>query len=162
MTSSRPATAAVVVASNRAADGVYADETGPLIVEALRSWGFEVGDAVVVHDGDPVGVAIGEALAAGVAAVLTTGGTGINPTDRTPEATRPHLDRELPGVAEAIRARGLAHVPTAALSRGLAGTAGGTVIVNLPGSTGGVKDGLAVLDDLLEHLVAQVAGGGEH
>jgi molybdenum cofactor synthesis domain-containing protein len=153
-------TAAVVVASNRAADGVYEDETGPLIVDALRSWGFEVGDAVVVHDGDPVGRAIAGALAGGVAAVVTTGGTGINPTDRTPEATRPLLDRELPGVAEAMRAKGVAAgVPTAVLSRGLAGVAGDAVVVNLPGSRGGVKDGLAVLADILPHAVDQLRGG---
>ena len=101
-------------------------------------------------------------LAAGPAVVITTGGTGVSPTDATPEATRAVLDRELPGIAEAIRARGLEHVPTAALSRGLAGVSGGSVIVNLPGSTGGVKDGLAVLAELLEHVVAQVAGGGAH
>lgn len=152
--------AAVVVASNRAADGVYADETGPLIVDALRSWGFEVADAAVVHDGDPVGIAIGEALALGVAAVVTTGGTGINPTDRTPEATRPHLDRELPGVAEALRAAGVAKgVLTAVLSRGLVGVAGSTLVVNLPGSRGGVKDGLGVLAEVLPHAVDQLRGG---
>ncbi|MET0928193.1 MAG: MogA/MoaB family molybdenum cofactor biosynthesis protein [Aeromicrobium sp.] len=152
--------AAVVVASNRAADGVYQDETGPLIVDALRTWGFEVDDAAVVHDGDPVGTAIAAALAAGAAAVITTGGTGINPTDRTPEATRPLLDRELPGVAEAMRARGVAAgIPTAVLSRGLAGVAGDAVVVNLPGSRGGVKDGLAVLADILPHAVDQLRGG---
>jgi molybdenum cofactor synthesis domain-containing protein len=152
--------AAVVVASNRAADGVYTDETGPLIVDALRSWGFSVDDAVVVHDGDPVGTAIAAALATGVAAVLTTGGTGINPTDRTPEATRPLLDRELPGVAEAMRAKGVAAgVPTAVLSRGLAGVAGDAIVVNLPGSRGGVKDGLAVLAEIVPHAVDQLRGG---
>lgn len=157
---SGPLTAAVVVASNRSADGVYADETGPLIVDALRSWGFEVGDPVVVHDGDPVGEAISAALASGIAAIVTTGGTGINPTDRTPEATRPLLDRELPGVAEALRARGVAQgVPTAVLSRGLAGVAGTSFVVNLPGSRGGVKDGLAVLADVLPHAVDQLRGG---
>jgi molybdenum cofactor synthesis domain-containing protein len=150
----------VIVASNRAADGVYPDETGPLIVAALRGWGFDVDEPVVVHDGDPVGDALGEALAAGAAAVLTTGGTGINPTDRTPEATRPHLDRELPGVAEALRAAGVAKgVPTAVLSRGLAGVAGTAVVVNLPGSRGGVKDGLAVLAHVLPHAVDQLRGG---
>ncbi|MET1037437.1 MAG: MogA/MoaB family molybdenum cofactor biosynthesis protein [Aeromicrobium sp.] len=155
-----PFSAAVVVASNRAADGVYEDETGPLIVDALRAWGFEVGDAAVVHDGEPVGEAIAAALADGAAAVVTTGGTGINPTDRTPEATRPLLDRELPGVAEAMRARGVAAgVPTAVLSRGLAGVAGDAVVVNLPGSRGGVKDGLAVLADILPHAVDQLRGG---
>lgn len=160
MSSPLPLRAAVIVASNRAADGVYADETGPLIVEALRGWGFDVGEPVVVHDGDPVGVALGKALASGVAAVLTTGGTGINPTDRTPEATRPHLDRELPGVAEALRAEGVANgVPTAVLSRGLAGVAGSAIVVNLPGSRGGVKDGLAVLAHVLPHAVDQLCGG---
>jgi molybdenum cofactor synthesis domain-containing protein len=153
-------TAAVVVASNRAADGVYADETGPLIVDALRSWGFTAEAAVVVHDGDPVAEAIAAALAAGVAVVLTTGGTGINPTDRTPEATRPLLDRELPGVAEAMRAQGVAAgVPTAVLSRGLAGVAGDALVVNLPGSRGGVKDGLTVLAGIVPHAVDQLRGG---
>ncbi|MRJ76422.1 MogA/MoaB family molybdenum cofactor biosynthesis protein [Aeromicrobium sp. SMF47] len=152
--------AAVVVASNRAAAGVYEDETGPLIVEALTSWGFEVAEPAVVGDGDPVATAIAAALADGVSAVVTTGGTGINPTDRTPEATRPLLDRELPGVAEAVRARGVAAgVPTAALSRGLAGVAGSAVVVNLPGSRGGVKDGLAVLAEILPHAVDQLHGG---
>jgi molybdenum cofactor synthesis domain-containing protein len=155
-----PPLAAVIVASNRAADGVYTDETGPLIVEALRAWGFEVGEPAVVHDGEPVGAAIALALADGAAAIVTTGGTGINPTDRTPEATAPLLDRELPGVAEALRARGVANgVPTAVLSRGLVGVAGQAVVVNLPGSRGGVKDGLAVLADVLPHAVDQLRGG---
>ena len=152
--------AAVVVASNRASTGVYEDTTGPLIVEALRGWGFDVGDPTVVGDGAPVGEAISVAVSEGVAVVVTTGGTGINPTDRTPEVTRPLLDRELPGVAEAIRSYGVAHgVPTAMLSRGLAGVAGSAVVVNLPGSRGGVKDGLAVLADVLPHAVDQLAGG---
>ena len=152
--------AAVVVASNRAAAGIYADETGPLIVEALRAWGFTVADPVVVPDGDPVGAAILAAITDGAAAIVTTGGTGINPTDRTPEATRPLLDRELPGLAEAMRAHGVARgVPTAVLSRGLAGVAGTTLVVNLPGSRGGVKDGLAVLAEVLPHAVDQLRGG---
>jgi cyclic pyranopterin phosphate synthase len=115
----------------------------------------------VVADAGVFG-ALADAVAAGPAVIITTGGTGMSATDRTPEATSELLDRQLPGVMEAIRARGLASTPLAALSRGLAGSAGGTVIVNLPGSTGGVEDGLAVLDEVLPHLVAQVAGGGLH
>ncbi len=152
-------TATVVSASNRAAAGVYEDTTGPLIVAALRDLGFEVGDALVVPDGEPVGTAIAGAVAAGRRLVVTTGGTGLTPTDRTPEVTRPLLDREVPGVAEAIRAYGVAHgVPTAALSRGLCGVAGSTLVVNLPGSRGGVRDGLAVLSPLLVHACEQILG----
>ena len=145
--------AEVVVASNRAAAGVYADETGPLIVDALTELGFTVGAPVVVPDGEPVGAAIGARV------VLTTGGTGLTPTDRTPEVTRALLDFEVPGIAEAIRAHGVANgVPTAVLSRGLAGVVGSCLVVNLPGSRGGVKDGLAVLRPLLGHAAEQVVG----
>jgi molybdenum cofactor synthesis domain-containing protein len=152
--------AVVVVASNRASTGVYEDTTGPLIVEALTAWGFDVDEPLVVGDGAPVGDAISSAIAAGAAVVLTTGGTGINPTDRTSEVTAPLLDRELPGVAEALRTYGVAKgVPTAMLSRGLAGVAGSTLVINLPGSRGGVKDGLAVLADVIPHAVDQLAGG---
>ena len=151
--------ATVIAASNRAAAGVYEDTTGPLIVAALEEAGFEVTGPVVVRDGEPVGAAIREAVDAGARAVITTGGTGLTPTDLTPEVTRPLLDREVPGVAEAIRAYGVAHgVPTAALSRGLAGVAGQAFVVNLPGSRGGVKDGLAVVVPLLRHAVEQIVG----
>jgi molybdenum cofactor synthesis domain-containing protein len=151
--------AAVVVASNRAAARVYADETGPLIVDWLREHGFECGDPAVVPDGDPVRDAIAVAVADDVRLVLTTGGTGLTPTDRTPEATRPLLDREVPGIAEAIRAAGVAKgVPTAMLSRGIAGIAGDCLVINLPGSRGGVKDGLAVLEPVVKHAVEQVVG----
>ena len=151
--------AAVVVASNRAAAGVYEDATGPLIVESLQRLGFVVEEPQVCPDGAPVGEAIATAVAAGARVVLTTGGTGLTPTDRTPEVTGPLLDREVPGLAEAIRAAGVAKgVPTAVLSRGLAGVAGNALLVNLPGSRGGVKDALAVLEPVLVHAVEQIVG----
>jgi len=151
--------AAVVVASNRAAAGVYDDTTGPLLVEFLAGLGFDAGAPVVVADGEPVGEAISAAVAAGARVVLTTGGTGLTPTDRTPEVTRPLLDREVPGLAEAIRSAGVAKgVPTAVLSRGLAGIAGQCLVVNLPGSRGGVKDACGVLEPVLVHAVEQVVG----
>ncbi|MGW1789854.1 MogA/MoaB family molybdenum cofactor biosynthesis protein [Streptomyces tubercidicus] len=155
-----PARALVVTASNRAAAGVYPDKSGPLLAEGLTAMGFEVDGPQVVPDGEPVEAALREAVADGrYAVILTTGGTGLTPTDRTPEATRRVLDYEIPGIPEAIRAAGLTKVPTAALSRGLAGVAGTTLIVNLPGSSGGVRDGLAVLDGLLPHAVDQIRGG---
>ena len=151
--------AAVVVASNRAAAGVYDDTTGPLLLDFLTRLGFSCEQPTVVPDGDPVAAAIAAAAEGGARVVLTTGGTGLTPTDRTPEVTRRLLDREVPGIAEAIRAYGVAQgVPTAALSRGLAGVAGNCLVINLPGSRGGVKDAMAVLEPLLVHATEQILG----
>ncbi|TQL70449.1 molybdenum cofactor synthesis domain-containing protein [Nocardioides albertanoniae] len=151
--------ASVVVASNRASAGVYEDTTGPLLVAFLEELGFEVAPPEVVRDGDPVGEAIARAAREGARVVLTTGGTGLTPTDLTPEVTRPLLDREIPGLAEGIRAAGVAKgIPTALLSRGLAGQIGACVVVNLPGSRGGVKDAIDVLRPVLPHAAEQSVG----
>jgi len=157
----RPRTAIVLVVSTRAAAKTRDDSTGPLISGWLADHRFTVDEVAITSDAD-VATAVREALAASPAVIITTGGTGVSPTDRTPEAVTVLLDTDLPGIAEAIRARGLAATPTAALSRGVAGVARGTVIVTLPGSPGAVRDGLAVLESLLEHLVDQLAGGGAH
>ncbi|MCX2953292.1 MogA/MoaB family molybdenum cofactor biosynthesis protein [Lentzea sp. NEAU-D7] len=151
--------AVVITASNRAAAGVYADRSGPLIVEWLTARGFSVSSPVVVPDGDPVREALSAAVSDGADLVLTTGGTGINPTDRTPEATRAVLDYEVPGLADVIRMSGWPRVPGSVLSRGVAGVAGRTLVVNLPGSTGGVRDGLDVLASVVEHALDQLRGG---
>ena len=149
----------VVVASTRASRGLYLDQTGPLIEQWLTERGFDVTERTVVADGEPVGGAIRTAIFEQADLVITTGGTGLSPTDRTPEHTRALLDVEIPGLADAIRAAGAPAVPTAMLSRGVAGIADRTLVVNLPGSTGGVRDGLAVLDTVLDHALDQIAGG---
>jgi molybdenum cofactor synthesis domain-containing protein len=153
--------ALAVTVSNRAAAGVYPDRSGPVLVELLRSAGCSVVDGPrVVPDGEPVEAALRDALAAGYDVVVTTGGTGLTPADLTPEMTRRVLEREIPGIAEALRSTGAAAgVPAAILSRGLAGVANRTLIVNLPGSTGGVRDGMAVLAPVLGHAISQINGG---
>jgi molybdenum cofactor synthesis domain-containing protein len=154
--------AGVVIASTRAAAGIYEDETGPVITDWLTEHGFEVFPAMVVPDGEPVGAAIRALLTQHPAVVITSGGTGLNPDDRTPEVTRPLLDREIPGIMEAIRHAGAAKTPLAALSRGHAGAAGKTFIVNLPGSPKGVMDGLSVLDPVIGHLCDLLEGNHGH
>ncbi len=152
--------ALAITVSNRASADVYEDRSGPLLVTLLRAAGCTAVDGpVVVPDGDPVEAALREAVAEGYDVVVTTGGTGLTPTDRTPEMTRQVLDTEIPGIAEAIRAAGADAVPTAILSRGVAGLAGRTLLVNLPGSSGGVRDGMAVLTPVLAHAVDQIRGG---
>lgn len=149
-------TAVVIVCSTRAAAGRYPDRTGPVLVDWLAGRGFAVGPAVVVPDGPEVLAALQGALHADL--VVTTGGTGVTPTDGTPEATAAVLDYEIPGLAEALRREGVEKVPTAVLSRGRVGVAGRTLVVNLPGSSGGVKDGIVVLERVLDHTLAQLTG----
>jgi molybdenum cofactor synthesis domain-containing protein len=154
------ARAVVVTASNRAAAGVYADTSGQVLADGLRGLGFTVdGPHVLPDDVARLVQALRDAIAEGADVVVTTGGTGLSPTDVTPEATRAVVERQAAGLAEALRRYGADQVPTAVLSRGLAGTAGRTLIVNLPGSSGGVRDGLAVLGPLLPHIVSQLRGG---
>ena len=153
--------ALVVTVSTRAAAGVYEDRSGPVVVEELVRLGFEVGEPLVVPDGDAVGDALREAVAARRPLVITTGGTGLSPDDHTPEQTRAVLEREIPALAGEIARYGVEHgVPTALLSRGVAGVAGETLIVNLPGSSGGARDGMAVLGPVLRHAMQQLRGGG--
>lgn len=152
--------AVVVTASDRAEAGEYADRSGPVLVAGLRALGLAVDDAVVVPDGPPVEAALRAAVADGVALVVTTGGTGLGPRDRTPEATLAVVDRTVPGIAEALRADAVARgVAAGMLSRGVAGVAGRTLVVNVAGSTGAARDALTVLGDVLPHALAQLAGG---
>jgi molybdenum cofactor synthesis domain-containing protein len=153
-------TALVITVSTRAAAGVYADKSGPVIAGVLRDLGFSVADPVVVPDGKEVGEALRGAVAAGHSVVITTGGTGLHPGDETPEQTRSVVEREIPQLAAEIARYGVDHgVPTAVLSRGIAGVVRGTLIINLPGSSGGARDGMAVVGPLLHHAVSQLHGG---
>jgi len=150
----------VVTVSTRAAAGVYADRSGPVIVAALQGLGFSVDGPDLVPDGDGVGAALRAAVAQGYAVVITTGGTGLNPHDHTPEQTAAVLDREIPQIPAAIARYGQDQgVPSAVLSRGLAGVAATTLIINLPGSSGGARDGMTVLGPVLLHAVSQIRGG---
>ena len=153
--------ALAITVSNRAAAGVYEDRSGPVLVELLRAAGCDIVDGpLVIPDGDAVEEVLRDSVTAGYDVAVTTGGTGLTPSDQTPEMTRRVIDREIPGIAEALRSTGAAAgVPSAILSRGVAGIASRTLIVNLPGSTGGVRDGMNVLRPILVHAVDQIRGG---
>lgn len=150
--------ARVIVASTSASAGTAADTTGPVIRDWLTERGFDTPLPAVVADGDPVGAAVRGALARRPTVILTTGGTGVSPTDRTPEAVEPLLEMQLPGLIEELRRLGASKLPTALLTRGVAGFSGDTFVMTLPGSSGGVRDGLAILDGVLVHLLAQHRG----
>ena len=151
--------AAVVTVSDRSAAGVREDTSGPLLRDLLADLGLAVSDVVLVPDEvDAIRTAV-TAAAAEHDLVVTTGGTGLSPRDVTPEAVTPLLDRQVPGIAEALRQDNRSAVPTSVLSRGVAGTIGRCLVVTLPGSTGGVRDGVAVLAPVLEHALAQLRGG---
>lgn len=160
MSSQKKFQAQVITVSTRAAKGEWEDTSGPLIVEKLRSLNIGCAAPLVIPDGEIVEVSLLKAIAEGVDLIITTGGTGHTPNDLTPEMTKKVLDRESPGISEAIRNYGVSHgVLTSALSRAISGIAKKTLIINLPGSSGGVKDGLKVLDGILLHALDQISGG---
>ncbi len=155
-------TAGIVIASTRAASGAYPDTSAPVIGAWLEARGFEVLQPHIVPDGEDVHDALQNLLSRHPSVIITSGGTGLSTDDLTPEMTHPLLEREIPGIMEAIRAAGAATTPTAALSRGYAGVTGVTFVLNLPGSAGGIRDGLTVLAPMLGHICDQLEGSHEH
>lgn len=152
-------TAVVITASNRASAGVYADTSGEILATGLTKLGYELKDPIVIPDNiSQIQAAIELSLAGNVDLIVTTGGTGVSPHDVTPEATAPLIKKLLPGIPEAFRAYSRDQVPTTDLSRGLAGVTGSSLIINLPGSPGGVKDGLVIIERLAGHIHDQIAG----
>jgi len=151
--------AVVITASTRAAAGVYSDRSGPILVAGLRELGFEVSDAIIVPDGLDVEAALRAAIADGAQVIITSGGTGISPSDRTPDITSSLLDMELPGIAEALRANAVnSGIAMGMLSRGVAGVAGRSIVINVPGSTGAAADAIETLKPMLMHAVDQLSG----
>ena len=152
-------TAVVITASNRASAGVYADTSGEILAAGLTKLGYELKDPIVIPDNiSQIQAAIELSLAGNVDLIVTTGGTGVSPHDVTPEATAPLIKKLLPGIPEAFRAYSRDRVPTTDLSRGIAGVTGSSLIINLPGSPGGVKDGLVIIERLAGHIHDQIAG----
>ncbi|HEY6203249.1 MAG TPA: MogA/MoaB family molybdenum cofactor biosynthesis protein [Candidatus Limnocylindria bacterium] len=151
--------AAIITVSTRGAAGQRADESGPAMRDALAGAGHQVIQSDLVPD-DAAGIAtaILSAVRAGANVVLTSGGTGLSPNDVTPEATRRVIDREVPGIAEALRARSLEKTPHGMLSRGVAGAVGSTLVINLPGSPRAVRESLEVLLPVLPHAIELLAG----